>query len=95
MNKFSAANELFSIESHYELNESQKDAIDEAIMCLYKEHIKLIGGDNHSALRCYGCKRPIIMTAYKTEREEEGFNTYYGKCPYCGRKYEWNNCYWR
>ena len=73
-----------------------KDAFEEGILALYKEYCRVVNSSMFLALRCSQCKKPILLQAENKERDNDyNITEYSAKCPYCGRKYEWNDCYWR
>lgn len=95
MNKYVAAGELESIGKQYNLNELQKEALEEGILALYKLHIQATNAQA-IALRCKKCRNVIFLESQHADYDNEyEFTTFTAACPHCGREYEWNNCYWR
>ena len=97
MNKFKAATILKNtLDKHSDsFTEEGKEAIEEAILTLYKAHIDLTGS-RCVALRCRKCNNIICLDTYNVKYDEEyKYSTFTANCPYCGKQYEWNDCYWR
>lgn len=99
MNKYTAATILKNTleKTPESFTEEGKEAIEEGILLLYKEHIKLTGAGEYLAIRCTRCHKPIFINAYKRDfgGPDEECVEYTGKCPNCEKEYIWNNCYWR
>ena len=97
MDKYKAATILKNIleKSPEFFTEEGKEAIEEGILALYKDCSRR-SSPVIKALRCSQCQKPILLQAEKREYDSDyGITTFSAKCPYCGKNYEWNDCYWR
>lgn len=99
MNKLEAANILNELREQNEFSRIQleNDALKIAIGELYFGHWRFLGKPNYMLpIWCDVCHEPNLIQAEECDYDAEyGITTYTAKCPHCGRKYEWNNCYWR
>lgn len=94
MNKYEAACILNKMLDDSFVGET-REALEEGILALYKEHCRKNSAALY-ALRCSKCQKPILLSAKTREYDSDyRITTYTAKCPYCDRKYEWNDCYWR
>lgn len=97
MDKYKAATILKNIleKAPESFTEEGKEAIEEGIFALYKDYSKTRSAAT-LALRCSQCQKPILLQAETREYDSDyGITTFSAKCPYCGKNYEWNDCYWR
>lgn len=98
MNKYKAATILKNTleKTPESFTEEGKEALEEGILALYKEHCRKMSSAALYALRCIKCQKPILLQAETREYDNEFRVTdYTAKCPYCDHEYEWNDCYWR
>ena len=97
MNKYKAAKILENTLTEYSdsFTEEGKEAIEEGILALYNQHAHLTSDYSIQALRCVKCHKPIFLQGTREYDAVYGITNYTAECPYCGKKYEWNNCYWR
>jgi len=98
MNKYKAATILKNTleKTPESFTEEGKEALEEGILALYKEHCHKIGSAALYALQCAQCQKPILLQAETREYDsDDRITTFSAKCPYCGKNYEWNDCYWR
>lgn len=97
MNKYKAATILKNTleKTPESFTEEGKEAIEEGIFALYKEHCRKMNSAAFRALRCLQCQKPILLQAETREYDSDyRITTFASKCPYCGKNYEWNDC-WR
>lgn len=74
----------------------KRDASEEGILALYKEHCRTCNSSKYLAIRCSQCHKPILLYAEAHEYDKDyNMTTFSAKCPYCSHQYEWNDCSWR
>ena len=81
---------LANIRIQYLLDKKQEEA--EAIFLGMRS---LAANTDRPYVKCKNCGKWYRSQIAAIGCDKNDMAVYYCWCPYCGEKYEWNDCYWR